>query len=218
MISEERVGVVVNQCGVKWKPRPSIAVCTAILLAMIVGALGCRPKFGGAGSFPAASTANCLPDITLVDQNGRAVSLASLKGRPVLVDFIYTECPGPCLMLTSKMVNTAKLLRAQMGTQVQLLSISIDPAHDTPAALSRYAKAQGANMKGWLFLTGSPQQIDDVLARYNLRRAVQSNGLIDHVVEFFLLGPNGQQLRQYAATEVTPDTLAADVRVAIARG
>src|SRR5271156_4719511 len=52
------------------------------------------------GDYAAASRADCLPDLTLTDQFGHDVSLASLKGRPVLVDFIYTSCPGPCPMLT----------------------------------------------------------------------------------------------------------------------
>ena len=111
---------------------------------------------------------DCLPDITLVDKDGRKVSLASLKGKPVLFDFIYTSCPGPCLLLTTRMKKIADRLGPKLGTDARIVSITVDPEHDRPEQLRAYANAQGANVNGWLFLTGTPQQIDDVMARFKV--------------------------------------------------
>ena len=101
---------------------------------------------------------DCLPDINLIDQHGRNVSLASLKGKPVLFDFIYTTCPGPCLLITARMKKIADRLGPKLGTEVRIVSITVDPEHDRPKQLLAYASAQGANVNGWLFLTGTPNR------------------------------------------------------------
>ena len=86
------------------------------------------------------------------------VSLASLKGKPVLFDFIYTTCPGPCLLLTARMKKIADRLGSKLGTDARIVSITVDPEHDHPEQLRSYASAQGADINGWLFLTGTPNK------------------------------------------------------------
>ena len=157
------------------------------------------------------NTSDCLPDITLIDQNGQKVSLASLKGKPVLFDFIYTTCPGPCLVLTSRMKQIANRLGPKLGTEARIVSITVDPEHDHPAQLNAYAKAQGADVNGWLFLTGTPQQIDDVMAHFDLIRKHEADGTVDHVLEFFLVDANGKALLQYMGEKAEPDRVASDV-------
>ncbi len=159
---------------------------------------------------------DCLPDITLVDQNGRNVSLASLKGKPVLFDFIYTTCPGPCLLLTSQMKKIADRLGPKLGTEARIVSITVDPEHDHPAELLAYSKDQGADVSGWLFLTGTPKQIDDVMARFNLIRKREADGTVDHVLEFFLVDANGRALLQYLGEKAEPERVASDVERAAA--
>jgi protein SCO1 len=163
------------------------------------------------GDYPAANGNNCLPDVSLIDQHGSAVSLASLKGKPVLVDFIYTSCASTCPMLTAKMAAIAHQLGPALGADVTIVSISLDPEHDSPAALEKYAKSHGADGPGWIFLTGPPAKIDQVMALFNLRRTRESDGSITHSVEAFLLGPDGHQLRQYSALDVSPDAVVADI-------
>jgi len=170
------------------------------------------------GDYPAANGNNCLPDVSLIDQHGSAVSLASLKGKPVLVDFIYTSCASTCPMLTAKMAAIAHQLGPALGAGVTIVSISLDPEHDTPAELAKYAKSHDANGPGWIFLTGSPAKIDQVLALFNLRRTREDNGSITHSIEAFLLGPDGHQIRQYSALDVSPDAVVADVDRARRKG
>lgn len=163
------------------------------------------------GDYPAANGNNCLPDVSLVDQHGATISLASLKGKPVLIDFIYTSCASTCPMLTAKMAAIAHQLGPALGANVTIVSISLDPEHDTPAVLAKYAKSHDADGPGWIFLTGPPAQIDQVLAQFKLRRTRESDGTITHSISAFLLGPDGHQLRQYNALDVSPDSVAADV-------
>lgn len=190
------------------------ALTVAAALAATLAIAGCSPRpaeVAEAGSYAAANANDCLPAITLVDQHGREVALASLKGRPVLVDFIYTTCPGPCPLMTSRMAAVAKLLGPKLGRQVTFVSISIDPAHDRPAELAQYARTRGAEQAGWLFLTGTPAQIDRVLALYQLRRMRNPDGTVNHAAASFLLGPDGHQVRQYQPLEVKASVVVADI-------
>jgi protein SCO1/2 len=186
--------------------RSSFAV---VALALILAASGCARE--AAGVYPASNGNNCLPDVSLIDQHGQAISLASLKGKPVLIDFIYTSCASTCPVLTSKIAAVARELGPALGANVTIVSITLDPEHDGPAQLAAYAKSQAVESNSWLFLTGKPADIDQVLAAFKLRRMRESDGSIMHSVSAFLLGPDGHQIRQYNALDVNAKTVAADI-------
>jgi len=191
-----------------------------VVLAGVVTQIGCRRPAEDIlerGGFEVRNTSDCLPDITLVDQHSRNVSLASLKGKPVLFDFIYTTCPGPCLLLTAQMKQVANRLGPKLGTEARIVSITVDPEHDHPAELLAYANKQGADVNGWLFLTGTPEQIENVMARFNVIRKREPDGTVDHVLEFFLVDANGRALLQYMGQKAVPDLVASDVERVAAR-
>ena len=189
-----------------------------VMLMMCVLALAGCYSDDETGSFPAANKSDCLPTLALLDQNGRSINLSSLKGEYVLINFIYTSCSGTCPMLTSKMSQVEKKLGPELGKKVRLVSVTLDPEHDNPAALLKYASEHGANGTDWIFLTGTPAQIDDYLAIFKIKRMREADGSIDHVTTSFLLGPDGRQIRQYDGISVTPSTIADDVHRAISNG
>ena len=197
-----------------------LGVAFAVTLVVWAGlvAAGCKRGVERTGAYSPSSTSDCLPDITLTDQNGKKVSLSSLKGKTVLFDFIYTTCPGPCLMLTSRMRLIANRLGPILGDKVWFVSITVDPEHDGPGELLNYSKQQGAEQNGWLFLTGSPAQIEQVMSRFKLVRQREADGTVDHVLEFFLVGPDGRQLYQYAASHAEPALVSSDIRQAARLG
>jgi protein SCO1/2 len=163
------------------------------------------------GVFGPGSQADCLPNVTLVDQRGNSINLASLKGRLVLVDFIYTTCPGPCELMTARLGKVADRLGAGLGNQVEIVSITLDPEHDGSQQLLDFANAQNAQRHGWLFLTGEPKNVEDVMASFKVQRRREPSGMIDHVIEFFLVGRDGRELRQYNPNEASPEAVANDV-------
>ena len=73
-----------------------------------------------------------LPNVSVIDDHGRPVSLASLKGKVVLLDFIHIGCPGVCATLVSKFGEVADSLKPELGSKVVLLSVTNDPEHDRP--------------------------------------------------------------------------------------
>jgi protein SCO1 len=107
-----------------------------------------------------------MPDFTLIDQSGRAVRLSSFQGQLVAVDFIYTRCPLPdvCPRLSA---NFARLQKRFAG-KIVLLSITLDPRHDTPEVLAEYAGRWRADAHAWLFLTGSEDDIKKVAGHFGV--------------------------------------------------
>ena len=97
------------------------------------------------------------PRTVLVDSAGKPFDLASLKGKVVLVSFVYTTCNGSCPATTSSLVRIQKTLeQAKLwGNSVEFVSITLDPKRDTPEVLKRYGQLFGADVPGWHFLTGS---------------------------------------------------------------
>jgi protein SCO1 len=156
---------------------------------------------------------DCLPNLILTDKFGNQVNLVSLRGKPILFDFFYTTCPGPCLVLTARMKKIADHIGPALGSQVTFVSVTVDPEHDHPPQLLAYAKEQGVERKGWMFLTGTSSQIDQLMSRFKLRRQREADGSVDHVLEFFVVGADGHMLYQYL-WDTNPTRIAGDLTAA----
>ena len=88
---------------------------SAILALFLLTLTACNSTDDTTGAYDAVNRNDCLPAIKLIDQNGHEFMLSSLKGKPVVIDFIYTSCPGPCITLTQKMANIAQKLGGDVG-------------------------------------------------------------------------------------------------------
>ncbi len=103
---------------------------------------------GGKGE--ALADFGVVPDFTLTERSGLALTRADLAGGPWIADFVYASCPGACPILSGEMAR----LHRHLGDRVRLVSFSVDPARDTPQALAAYADRFGASRTSWLFVTG----------------------------------------------------------------
>lgn len=111
-----------------------------------------------------------LPDLQLTNQSGAPVRLVSdlIRDRIVLVSFMYTHCNGICPLTSALFQKLRQPLFEQFGSDVRLISISLDPVTDTPAELFKYARAFKAEddqnppngLAAWTFLTGTPEDIE----------------------------------------------------------
>ncbi len=97
-----------------------------------------------------------LPAFSLVNRDGRTIRLEDLAGAPWVADFIFTRCPASCPMLSARMSRLDRSLPRDVD--VLLVSVSVDPAYDTPEVLERYAKKLQAPER-WLFLTGEREDV-----------------------------------------------------------
>jgi protein SCO1/2 len=111
-----------------------------------------------------------VPDFVLTDQSLNRVSLSQFAGKVVAVTFIYTRCPLPdyCFRLSNNFALLQKRFRSHMGSDLVLLSIVIDPAHDQPDALVNYARIWKADLKAWHFLTGSLPEIEQLSREFDM--------------------------------------------------
>ena len=97
-----------------------------------------------------------LPAFSLVNRDGRTIHLEDLAGAPWVADFIFTRCPASCPMMSARMARLDRNLPRDLD--VLLVSISVDPAYDTPEVLERYSKKFQAPER-WLFLTGEREDV-----------------------------------------------------------
>jgi protein SCO1/2 len=190
----------------------------ATLATSLLVVSGCRLGSSAQSAHDRAAAAGSLTDTRLVDQDGKTLRLASLKGKLLVVDFIYTSCPGPCLMETSKLTKVAVGLGADLGWKASIVSITVDPEHDSPARLREYAQQQGADKEGWYFLTGSAPDVDRVLAGFKMFRQKDPDGSVGHLVDMILVGPDGREVRDYDGQIVKPKEIVEDIRKALNEG
>lgn len=108
-----------------------------------------------------------IPDVTLVNQDGKKVRFKSIieTDSPVVVDFIYGTCTTICPVLSAGYVNLQNKLGADNKIP-KLISITIDPEHDSPKIMKQYLHKYHAK-PGWEFLTGTRQDIDKVMKAFN---------------------------------------------------
>jgi len=111
-----------------------------------------------------------VPDFTLTDQNRQPVRLSQFAGKIVAVTFIYTRCPFPnyCFRLSNNFGQLQKRFKEQMGRDLVLLTIVIDPANDGPEALTKYARIWKADSDGWHFLTGPLPEIQQLSRKFDM--------------------------------------------------
>lgn len=151
-----------------------------------------------------------VPDFELVDQAGRTVRGSDFGDRILLVDFVYTRCPGPCPAQTANQVALQRRIPASIRARVHFLSFSLDPANDDPVALERYATARGVDFGTWSFLTGPPEQLALLARAYGVGSLRQADGTIDHTLVTFLV-QNGRVLERYYPRPGEADRLLADL-------
>jgi protein SCO1/2 len=112
-----------------------------------------------------ANSANVrIPDVSLITQHGETVNLRSdvVGDKIVVIDFVYTTCTTICPVLSAILGQVQRQLAERLGREVMLVSLTVDPLRDTPARLKAYSEKHRAG-DGWLWLTGSKQDIDGVL-------------------------------------------------------
>ena len=177
------------------------SVLTTATLAVIITAA--RLPRMGSKDLPVYGT---IPDFQLTEKDGSIVGLKDLKGKIWVADFIFTRCSGICPMMSSHM----KLLQNEFKdrTDIALVSFSVDPEHDTPAALKEYARRFSADSKQWLFLTGDKTKLHELSQQHfhlgvsNIPAAERTapDQTVEHSSKFVLVDTTGR-IRGYYSSE-----------------
>jgi protein SCO1 len=129
-----------------------------------------------------------VSDFTLRDQKQQRISLSDFGGKVVAINFIYTSCPLPnfCLRLANNFHVLQKRFQRELGRDLVLLTVTFDPAHDTPAVLAEYASQWRADPAKWHFLTGPEAEVRRLCEMFAVH-AFANEGLLDHSLHTVLI-------------------------------
>ena len=162
-----------------------------------------------------ASLDEFLPSFTLVNQRGEMINSRDFEQKVLVLDFIYTNCPGPCPVSTSVGVSVRHLLE-DIKDNFVFCSISLDPSRDTPEALSEYAKARGAEFDNWQFLTGDLKTIEELVSALGVARIGDSAGEFEHTLVRFLVDGKGRIRNRLLGAKYNPEEISRTIRRGVA--
>jgi protein SCO1/2 len=169
--------------------------------------LGPGPQFSRSnGSTDGLYQYGAVPDFALTERSGSTVTLAQLRGKIWIADFIYTTCTDTCPLQTAMMVKLQEKYAAT--PEVQLVSITVDPERDTPQALALYADKYRADPQRWYFLSGPRDRIMQLiqqgfhLAVTAIPTGIDPGGLIPHSPRFVLVDKQARIRGYYDSREL----------------
>jgi protein SCO1/2 len=149
------------------------------------------------------------PAFALATHDGGRLTLADLRGRVVVVTFVYATCTDTCPLLTSKLASLGKRLR---DAPVSFVAITVDPERDTPPILKAYAVAHGATGPAWTFLTGPGTEVAAVVRDYGVFARKTERGDVDHTFLTSLVDRHGALRVQYMGVRFDPEEMLRDLR------
>jgi protein SCO1/2 len=179
----------------------------------------------GKGKWVRKEVNEAATNFALYNVDGKRIALKDLRGKAVLLSFIYTSCTTGCLVVTAKMKDVQKAFKDK---PFALVSVSFDPAHDTPEAMKAYAKRFGVDFSNWYFLTGPPEIVENVLFDYKIEvnRAGKKgpNGeivaveLVDHGVKSFVIDKTGAKRFEYYGQDFDSKVAIKDIGKLVSEG
>lgn len=167
-----------------------------------------------------------VPDFKLLNQSGRQIHLAQFRGKVLLVTFIYTRCPlaDYCPRMSRNFAQLDKTLSGdpKLYARSHLLSISFDPAYDTPAVLRSYGgaytgKYTGEDFSHWDFASPSKADLPAVTKFFVVGVTPEEDKTLTHSLSTLVIGPDGKVVRWYPTNDWTPAELLQDVKDIVAK-
>lgn len=152
-----------------------------------------------------------VPPYTLTSSQGEEFSFHDFHGKALILTFIFTRCPvvNFCPRMTDnfRQVQQLAIHRADLHDRLHLLSITLDPDHDTPEVLSDYAEFFVPDSSRWTLATGSRDQIAHLQARFGVTSTINpETGVIDHTLSTALVAPDGKLVKIWYGNRWTPES------------
>ncbi len=158
---------------------------------------------------------DAVPDVPLVDSRGRRFSLARTGGATTLLAFVYARC-AEARMCSLVGAEFAQVQTAVRGLPVRLVTITIDPVHDTPEVLARYGALFGADPRVWTLASGDPATVNALVARFGIVVKRLRPGLFAHAEALVAIDRDGRVAGTIAGAEWAPEDAVALARATAA--
>jgi len=195
----------------------------ALLVVVIVALWGELHNPSNAANTPPSTSQSGLqgtnldstlaPDFRLTDQFGKQVSLSQFHGEPVVLTFLYTNCPDVC-PLTAEKLHQVQLQLGKDAAHIVMLAVSVDPARDTQAAASSFSQEHHLTTN-WHFLTGTHDELSPVWSDYAVNGGQMIANKITHTDALYIIDKQGRE-RIFFADDFTNDQLTHDLKILLA--
>ena len=156
-----------------------------------------------------------MPPFTLTNQNGERISLDTFHGNSLVLTFVFTRCPVPnfCPRMSNNFGELQETIKSSTGTlaNARLLSVTLDPAYDTPKILSDYAAFHHADSKIWSFATGDEKEIDSLTRAFSVYRQ-NEGGTISHGLATALINKEGRIDKIWRGNAWTPAEIIKEIQ------
>jgi protein SCO1/2 len=184
------------------------------LLDQIVITAQAQPDYKPQAQYHVPTLGDAVPDFRLTNQSGRKINLSQFHGKALLVTFIYTRCPlsDYCPRMSRNFASIDKSLQADPGlyNRTHLLSISFDPAYDSPAVLRSYGEAYTGNytrekFEHWDFAAPAKTDLPKLLEFFDVGATPGENRTITHSLSTAVIGPDGKIAQWYPTNDWKPE-------------
>lgn len=166
-----------------------LSIALSFLFLGFLFLAGCSPR---ADRLPVYDS---IPAFTAVDSHNFTFTRESLKNKVWIVDFIYTFCPAECPMMSARMKTVAAQLKDT--PDIRILSVSVDPARDTPPVLQSFAERYGGGNAQWRFLAATPETVH--LLAFETFHVGDVLGKLEHSTKFALVDKSGRIRGYYSS-------------------
>ncbi len=209
--------------SMNWRLASRLSVVTLAVLVILVIALFQQhhttlPATGNITSNSVTSASSLqgtdlgstlAPNFLLTDQSGKQITLAQFKGKPVVLTFLYTNCPDQCPLTAEKLHATLQDL-GSAAPNVGILAVSTDPLRDTTSAALKFSQAHRMQ-DYWHYLVGTRNKLAQIWSAYGIY-ARPTQQTVDHSLGLYIIDKQGHE-RVFLANDFTPAQLAADLQV-----
>ena len=186
-----------------------------LLAGLATTLLASTPFAHGEGAAGTRDPRAYFTDAELTNQDGKKLRFYSdaLKGRTVVLNVGYTNCTDACPLITKQLLQVREELGSAFGKQVSFVTITSDPARDTPQALKAFARKQGAEVAGWTFVTGRKSDIDLILKRLG----AYSENVEEHATVLYIMDVDAKRMRRMLPN-LPPKAIAEAARIIATTG
>lgn len=165
-----------------------------------------------------------VPDYRLINQDGKTIRIQDYKGKALLLTFVYTRCqdPNQCTLMSSNFAAIDQELQKQpeLYSKTHLLSISFDPAYDTPKVLRSYGAAYTGKYSDetfahWEFASGSADEVKGIAKFFGLRYYQDTTSGTEQVIHSLrtaVVGPDGKIVKVYRGNEWKPEEILSEIQ------
>jgi protein SCO1/2 len=168
------------------------------------------------GDYHRVPMGEVAPSFELINQHNQPLSMDDLKGKVVLLTFIYTHCPDICPGTLNKFYGIASQLSDQEREQLAIVAVTLDPERDTVERLMEYGLFFSRGNEGWFFLTGERSRLEKLWQDYEIQYATTPDGGIIHPSMVVLIDRQGVEQVDYHGFATPVDIILADVKKVLA--